>query len=346
VETLFLAAAVFLAGYLSWKFIEQPFRKARRPVLVIPIGALAALSTALVGMFVFGNEGFKQRIPAEVTALGGVDVMWQWECPEHVTIKGLPGEFCAFGTPWKEAKTHGILWGDSHSEHLAPMLDVIARDHNTAFFLYNPCPAALGGSVYRIWNEEPTYRKVCEDRRKSAVSTLLASPEISLVVLSSAWVTLANYLASDQTSSATKPELLKIGLQELVNLISSPSRKIFVVSDVTSPGLYLADCAAAKATPLLRANCSTDFNSQYILSIRAPIIDAFNKITGANLIAAAPNMCPGGKCSGYVNGEFIYRDGSHLRRNLSRRTNIILANLIGLNEIFANPILETSSTVH
>lgn len=342
VEAFYLAAAAFSAGYLSWKFIEQPFRRPKRSIFVIPIGALAAFSTALAGIFIFSHEGFKQRIPAEVTALGGVDVMWNWDCPEHVTVEGLSGQFCAFGAPWKEAKTHGILWGDSHSEHLAPMLDIIAREHNTAFFLYIPCPAALGGSVYRPWNEKPTYRKRCEDLRKNAVASLRSSADISVVVFSSAWVALANKVSSNHASSATKFELLKFGLQELVDLISSPSRKIFLVSDTTGPARYLADCAAAKATPLLRASCSTDFNSNDILSIRAPIIEAFRKIVGVHLITAAPNMCPGGKCSGYVNGEFIYRDGSHLRRNLTPETNVALANLIGLNEIFLDLPRETS----
>ncbi len=339
VEALCLAAAAFLAGWMSWKFIEQPFRAKRRSLLVIPIGTLAALSAALAGTFVLDNEGFKQRIPAEVTALSGVDVMWKWDCPEHITVKGLSGKFCAFGAPWKEAKTHGILWGDSHSEHLAPLLDILGQERSAAFFLYNTCPAALGGSVHRNWKELPNYRRLCEDRRSDGIAALLSNADINLVVLSSAWVTLARQVSTDTPTSATKAELLKTGIQELVDRVSSPSRKIVVVSDTTGPGVNLADCAAAKVTPLMRAICSTDFNSRYILSLRAPIIDAFKKIKGIRLITAAPNMCPKGECSGYVNGEFVYRDASHLRRNLSRETRIALASLIGLNEIFNDTAL-------
>lgn len=336
IEALYLAAAAFAAGFLSWRFIEQPFRKARKPAIVIPIGALAALSAALAGLFVFNNEGFKSRIPSEVAQLGGLDVMWSWKCPEIVKVAGLPGEYCAFGSPWKEAKTHGILWGDSHSEHLAPMLDLIAREHNTALFLYNPCPAALGGSVHRIWKEQPAYRKACEGLRRDAVTALRTNSELSLIIFSSAWVTLSGLVSLDPPSSDKGPELLRIGLQELVDRISSPSRRIFLVTDTTGPGRNLTDCAAMKMLPLLRVRCSTDFDSRYILAVRAPIIEAFRKMTGIHLITAAPNMCPGGKCSGYVNGEFIYREGSHLRRNLSRDTNIALANLMGLTQIFAD----------
>ena len=41
-------------------------------------------------------------------------------------------------------------------------------------------------------------------------------------------------------------------------------------------------------------------------------------------------MCPNGHCTTYVNGEFIYRDASHIRRNLRLETDDALARTMGL----------------
>jgi hypothetical protein len=46
-------------------------------------------------------------------------------------------------------------------------------------------------------------------------------------------------------------------------------------------------------------------------------------------------MCPDRHCATYVNGEFIYRDASHIRRNLRPDTDDAIARMMGLNPVFA-----------
>ena len=54
----------------------------------------------------------------------------------------------------------------------------------------------------------------------------------------------------------------------------------------------------------------------------------------AKFIFPGDSMCREALCLVRLNGEFLYRDAAHIRRNLSLRTNRELALLIGLDQIF------------
>jgi hypothetical protein len=45
-------------------------------------------------------------------------------------------------------------------------------------------------------------------------------------------------------------------------------------------------------------------------------------------------MCGPARCDTFINGEFIYRDGHHLRRNLAPDTLRILSRQLGLVDYF------------
>jgi hypothetical protein len=45
-------------------------------------------------------------------------------------------------------------------------------------------------------------------------------------------------------------------------------------------------------------------------------------------------MCENENCMTKLNGEFLYRDAGHIRRNLTERTRMDLARILHLDEIF------------
>lgn len=86
------AASSFLMGYLSWRYIEQPFRKGgmlyslpRTRVLGGSVVALASL--AVIGLFGALAKGFPERLPARARALA--DFIYDTNPLEN-------GEKCAF----------------------------------------------------------------------------------------------------------------------------------------------------------------------------------------------------------------------------------------------------------
>ncbi|TIV61374.1 MAG: acyltransferase [Mesorhizobium sp.] len=332
-EASVLIAGSFLTAYLSWRFVEEPVRSWRAPPMrSVTAGAAAALMVGLSGNSISEAGGFTSRIPKEVEALRSLEVMWDWPCPQMVRIPQLGSTFCAFGAPWDKAKHRGMLWGDSHAEHLAPLLDVVGQREDTAFFLYRACPAAFGKGVNRAYPGQPRYQEICASSRQAAVGMLGRRSDVDIVVLSSAWTSLATTdVRADDGRNADKVLLLRDGLQSLVAEITTHHRRIGIVGQVPGPGLDLTSCAAMRETKILR-RCSTEMDSERILKIWAPTVAALGSLARKDrvfFLDPVNGMCPNRHCTTYVNGEFIYRDASHIRRNLGPVTDGELARMIG-----------------
>src|SRR6266481_1825530 len=123
IEGTVIVVICLVAAWLSWKFIEQPFRrKSVRPIPVIAVSLSAAFMVALGGYVVVTNQGFPSRMPASLARLSDRTAMWfGFQCPYSATSIGTN---CVVGAPWDTAPARGLLWGDSHASHLLPYLDV------------------------------------------------------------------------------------------------------------------------------------------------------------------------------------------------------------------------------
>lgn len=338
-EAWVLVAAAWLVAYLSWQFVEEPVRRLRLPAFrTLMAGAAAALAVALSGNAIFDASGFTGRIPKEVEAMRSLDVMWDWPCPQTVSIPELGSTFCAFGARWDKAKRHAVLWGDSHAEHLAPLINIVGQQENTAFFLYHACPAAFGEGVHRDFPEQPNYQESCASSREAVVDMLRQRKDIDLVVLSSAWTSLTyTNVVADDGHQTDKVLLLRNGLLGLVKEIAAPQRRIGIIGQVPGPGVDLTSCAAMRESRILR-RCSTDMDSERILRLWSPMVTALGSLADENgvfFVDPLKGMCPDRHCATYINGEFIYRDGSHMRRNLGSETDKVLARTMGLYKALA-----------
>ena len=149
IEGSCIAAMSLLVAWLSWKFIEQPFRrKSADPVPVIALSLCAAFLVALGGFGIATNQGFPSRMPAALARLSDRTTMWfGFKCP--YSAKSI-GSDCVVGAPWNTAVARGLLWGDSHSSHLLPYLDAAGKQTNRAIALRNGCTPPLGGRVKSV----------------------------------------------------------------------------------------------------------------------------------------------------------------------------------------------------
>ncbi|AZO74474.1 acyltransferase [Mesorhizobium sp. M1D.F.Ca.ET.043.01.1.1] len=340
VEAAALITLSIVVASLSWRFVEEPVRRLRAiPLKAIPVGVATALIISWSGNAISDAGGFAERVSKGALSMRSLDIMWDWPCPQTVNIPELGVTYCAFGAPWGTAKHHGILWGDSHADHLAPLLDIVGQRKDTAFFLYEPCPAALGENIYRKFPEVPNYKDRCASMRKAAVDMLRRRPDIDVVVLAGAWSGLQfTDLVAVDGHRADKVSLLREGLETLLPKIAAANRRIALVAPTPGPAEDLTSCAVNKESNLIRRRCSTEMNNKWITSVRGPITAALKSLAAENnlfFVDPGSGMCPNDHCTTYVNGEFIYRDGSHLRRNLAPATNDVLARMMGLYPVLA-----------
>ena len=340
-EAVVLATVSIVLGWASWRFVEQPFRQKRRPTVSIPSGLAAAVVVATIGGSVYIHNGFEHRTGSNVLAMSGLEVMWQWPCPRTRRLAELDRAYCEFGAPWEEASVKAIVWGDSHAEHIAPIIESSVEGRNASFLLYLECPAALGARAFRIWKEVPGYVQRCTEMRRRAILALADDPTINLVILSASWSSLGNVVSQDGSIKAAGGpyDVIAAELRSLIEETARPGRRFILVADVPQLHSDPIPCATAKYSGLVRRACQSEVtvSTKSFEAFQGRIYTLFSALAAdredTDVVLPGRALCSGEWCETELNGEFLYRDASHIRRNMSHETRRLFAEKIGMSAV-------------
>lgn len=343
IETAALIIASLIFGFLSWWFIERTTRRA----VVAPIAALrwtalasgialAAPATVLVA------DGFPSRVPSEVINMTDPEIMWRWDCAERRHFSGV-GTLCVTGLPWDHAAVKGIIWGDSHAEHWAPVFHHLAIRRNMSFAVWlRSCPPSVHiDTVRRDYPRVPKFTENCSEKRDTTVERLNKSDDVQIIVMAAAW---SGYLSSlyladspDKRSRKLGGEYTRSGLEKLLTTLDLKDKHLLLLGDVPRPMVILNDCAAQALATVLRAPCGihTDhLDWQRVTRWHEPSNAALRDVARQNpkidVILPSQVLCREDDCSTYLNNEFLFRDANHIRRNLSPDTLVEIGDRIGL----------------
>jgi hypothetical protein len=224
---------------------------------------------------------------------------------------------------------------------MAPILEAAAKNRSVSFLLYTPCPAAFGGSVRREVTGNPLYVQRCADQRKRGIDLLNRDPSINLVILSASWAYLPATAIGDETLEPMSGiSLLKRGITDFLDAAARPGRNFRIISSVPQNAVDPVPCAVNNQLGLLRSRCPPGYGrtKETTLEKVQPIDDMIKEIADARkdvtVVLPSQHLCTGAECILYLDGQFLYRDMSHLRRNLLEKTRRDLAALIGLTAAF------------
>jgi peptidoglycan/LPS O-acetylase OafA/YrhL len=338
-ETTALAGLSFVLAILSWRYVEQPFRRRRwRPSRTVLSGVAAAAVAAGLALVVVAGEGWPLRFGPQGYAMRNLDAMWEWDCPQTLVLGISSTPVCVIGAPWDSAARHGVLWGDSHAEHFAPLLDVAARQDGVSLILYRACPPFIDGRrVKRYLPATPTYNDDCAESQSRAIDYLKREPGITTVVLAAAWSGYLNRLYADAPegfSAARSARLMRDGLQDLLPKIAANDREVILLADVPRFGFIPTSCALRPH--LCRENVSSIPWREYVFR-QSPSNDVLRAVAAhvpsVRVYIPADDLCSPDGCLTRLNGEFLYRDNSHLRRNLTRSTQSALSEMLHLRDL-------------
>ncbi len=209
-EALVVVAAAFPLAWLSWRYVEQPFRR-RHPVSQRRRDAGFAAAAVLVIVALFGagafiriSRGVPERFSGEVLKIMGALAETN---PLRVACDGYENVFrhdetCNFGR--KKAADEGyevVLIGDSMADHWAPLVADFAKTANLSGrqVTNGGCAPLISGRV-----PMPEARKEAEC---AAYSTelerfIVANPSLKLIVVSAYW---SKWLAISTAAIAAAP---------------------------------------------------------------------------------------------------------------------------------------------
>ena len=156
--TLLVGGVSIAAGWLTWRFIEQPARKATmsggRGFAVYGGGAVALIALALVaGASKDWEPRFQEPPGAEALIHSAQHKSACLNSPHDVLSQEL-AQACTFGP--KAPAFDALLWGDSHASHYLPAIRHWAASNGLTIRVvaYSGCPPFLTDYRYIVRGKE------------------------------------------------------------------------------------------------------------------------------------------------------------------------------------------------
>jgi len=325
-QTAGCAALTLALSVLSWRFVEQPFRRkdamARKPLFVAAAGAMAALCAFAVVAVETGGLGarFDSHIQQIVAQQEGKAV--PEKCfglkPAQVSAQTL----CGFGAEAVPASF--LLWGDSHARAIMPAVADIARKNGRrGLFAGSPsCAPLLGVERY----DAPD----CKAFNDAVLATVLAHKEIGTVILMARWGKNAQGTAygnegdgfvpiGDEEGRAQKPAdnaaIFARGLKRTVEALRAAGRRVVLVGPVPEIGWTV---------PQVLARLEQEHSHKVVAPPAArffarekEVLPLFRHIAaekGVHAVFPHEYLCASGRCAVRKNGIPLYSDEHHLSK--------------------------------
>ena len=307
--------ATLLAGFLSYRVIEQPSRRllAMAPVRAGTVGlAGAVVAVCAVGGVLATKDGVPSRVPAAVMAVLAEE--------SNVNFATQGCEACSFG-PEPVAVA---VWGDSHA---TAMLSAVTASLGKAgggvrLHVMGGCPTLFGASIPRF-----DYRTECDafnERTLGRINELPGSVPVIIVNRMSVYVEgfnesiggLPPYAEFQGHHPVTADERRAVFAEQMVSSLCriARDRTVYVVKPVPEMSVNVPRVLARKlmvADNHADVSVALDEYRERHAAVLRGLRDAGNAC-GVRTLDPVPYLCSSGVCGGTRDGRPLYRDDNHL----------------------------------
>ena len=308
-----LCIFTLILAYVSWRYVERPFRNKQAISRKFVFGASGVLIgvTFSIGIMGYLSQGIPERTDNDLALK--VEGMIN-ESPKLTDKCGkgfIDSEACRYGGD----KPKILLWGDSYADHLVPALksskSIIPFTEQTLF----ACRPVLGISIFK---HDKEWRDRCIEHNPEVFSFLKNTKSLKYVVLASPFsfngteyidengkVHDHNVQEIVKTLKMTIEEIIKSGLKPVI--ISPPPSATFNIGECIVKSIWLDRNTS---------QCEFDRDSLHESSEEAyKIMDEISDI--APIFELRSIICASEKCSVMWNDIPIYKDGGHLTKAAS-----------------------------
>jgi peptidoglycan/LPS O-acetylase OafA/YrhL len=330
-EKIFLLLIVFCISYLSWKFVEQPYRKNhnfsfKKTALV---SFTVCLSLLIIGFGIYKTKGVKFHYnDAEILESINKDNAFSERVvrqqnkfisdPEKAILPFVLGN---------SANAESIIWGDSHAASLGVGLLENTKNNSSGIYLstFGGFPPIQNTNKHfpKEWKTPPMWKV-----NAKVLEFIIQHKNLKTVILAARWPYNAgvinkydshphNPLTSLKQNGANKTEfeVLSEGLKETVQKLKKANRKVIVVTDVpileSLPANYLTRVRLFGK----KINDWTP-NRSFYESNNKQVNEFFVKLKDEGLVDEILPLheyfFDGDKTILEENGKFLYKDDDHL----------------------------------
>lgn len=312
-------------SYLSWRFVEQPFR--RKDVEIYSRKNL--LLGGIIIAFVCGSSAYLIYTHGKA--------FWHSENVQKVVDVQLGGDYPAARVFGRDAdlimgaqgtleEAGIVLIGDSHAQAIAPAIDMIARDLNqTALMFRNECLIPPDLAPKDIWQIEG-----CVEASGQNLNYIREHPGIKTVILAQRWNTRTrDWYTKYGMEQGAHLEMRKKTLLAFIRAIETPGRKIIIFAQVPPTKTRFENVPSVYARMKFRNHGDMDIlypkRDEYWAD-QKDVRDVFAYIqqnTDVEIIWPHEWLCPENRCMIEDEGGFYYYDDDHLSRYGAERVSEI-----------------------
>ncbi|HWA70543.1 MAG TPA: acyltransferase family protein [Rhizomicrobium sp.] len=302
-----------LLAWLSWKFIEQPFRAKRRLFSRRKIFAMACaivVTTAVCGWALAASDGLPQRYFPAVRELFTQAYVFPdfWDrCFTRASQRMIPDHVCTFGDG--KAPVTVALWGDSHAASALPALELDARKHGKRLAMLALAACAPFKDATRTNARAPD----CVPFNKAA-RRYIRSKGIRTVILAARWrvYDVAGLVDLTGVRNETPDARFQRLLERTIADLTRDGIRVYLVADVPEMSASVPILIARQqifGRPAATVTLA-DRNRQ-----QGKILGDFARLATrhqATVLDPAPLLCPRGICRLFDDNHIFYRDQNHL----------------------------------
>jgi peptidoglycan/LPS O-acetylase OafA/YrhL len=327
--------SLFIAA-LSYRYIEQPFRRATTPSRLLIKRYAIALAMAIVPPAIFlSANGLPQR-NREVERI-------------EKQSKEMRSDICLINSPDADISLNApcvptgrgravALVGDSHAAVLAGALRRIGDQSGYRLFQFTKasCPALKG--VTPVIPDEPEFPKECSQFDREALDSIGRNPDIRVVVIAGYWAGPflhpgsegKTYISDDQAfapmNQAASLDLLQTGLDRFVAQLQDSGKVVYLMQDYPGFPFEPEELMYTRLFPVRRslARLLGSRTLQYVddgaQEIEPTITDQTRTVIAAvaaahsnvRLIDLSSALCSPESCKFAEGDQTLYIDNNHL----------------------------------
>jgi len=309
---IFLSVLSFLLAYLTWRFVENPFRKKPSRYVSKPwkfIVASLAISTtfAIFGLIGYISNGFPNR------NFNGINLS---ELDQRLKINpGLSINCSSDFSKRVECQTDEspdtILWGDSYAMHLVPGLLAAEPKLRLLQITMSGC-APLPGLAFVPPSLDASFADPCFSFNK-AVMTELTNALPSKILLSSEFAFHEKTLWDEsgvQVSGGEASERVGLSLAAVMKTLEKAGHEVFIISPPPEVGWDIGQCLS-KTLRFGAERKRCDFDKSAI--VNAESFDVLKNIKfERKVVRLDESICLDGVCKASIGDVLVYRDKGHL----------------------------------
>ncbi|WKW50105.1 acyltransferase family protein [Rhodomicrobium lacus] len=304
-ESLLLVALSFILAWVSWRFVETPFRLSAKPprALTFAYGGSAAAVLCALGFTVVAYGGFPSRVDETVVtlerfALSEADRLGKL-CRTTNAAAGVNADWICEVGETRKGSYDFVVWGDSHARHASPAFDMLGRQAQLSGIVI--AQSACGDLFHSTGSK-------CGEFSRTSLEWILNHPTLRTVVLAARWsLTGRLFKRSNETHESN--------LTNLIGQLRSKGLQVVVLGQIPEVPEALSKCVArAKFYQRDESACSVISRSD--VEKRIAVATSFFKSENlkGNLIYVdtLPIFCDELKCDMRQQGQLLLSDSNHL----------------------------------